>query len=409
MSDKSIDFQLRNLGTNESVNISLQNEGVIVFDKETKTLFVDGVQFGFCARTFNTFNELNNVKVSFSYNNDRYVTYSIDSQGIIEHSEITIGEPDIMFEDAIFVVDVNVIITRGNVIYSTNSSNFVTYDEFSPVSTNALNSIQKGTLGTINGVSLENNDVTLDLSLYKIVKTLPTEDIQNNKIYLVESTSTTSKNVFDEYIYNDTATPPEWELIGQVASEIDLSGYLTKDDADKKYVKKSENTNSSITTGNTGSMSNFGDNGQAYLAVRQRGSKFLINAPYAGASFGVKDDGTTAFSHKTYQTFNKDTGAYTGAKNTAVLQFAGPTGLRYAKNTGSGNDVTEDMYKYVGVIDSADEFQRVYSAKQVDDLLKNLTDRLILVESMLNALTNNSNNEETGNEETEQNPDTIEP
>lgn len=116
-------------------------------------------------------------------------------------------------------------------------------------------------------------------------------------------------------------------------------------------------------------MSNLSNNGQAYLAVRKKLDTFLVDAPYAGASFGVKNDGTTAFSHKTYTTYNPKDGSYTGARNTAVLQFAGSIGLRYAKNTGTGSDTTEDMYRYVGVIDSPDEFQRVYSAKQVDDLI----------------------------------------
>lgn len=148
--------------------------------------------------------------------------------------------------------------------------------------------------------------------------------------------------------------------------------YLTTVDAEKKYLTKSENTNANMNVDKNGALSNFSDNGQAYLAVRQKGDKFIVNTPYAGAAFGVKDDGTAAFSHKTYTTYDAKTGKYTGAKNTAVLQFAGPTGLRYAKNSGTANDVTADMYKYVGVIDSPDEFQRVYSAKQVDALISAL-------------------------------------
>jgi len=70
------------------------------------------------------------------------------------------------------------------------------------------------------------------------------------------------------------------------------------------------------------------------------------------------------------------TGAYTGARNTAVLQFAGDVGLRYAKNTSSANDVSDEMYKYVGLIDSDDEKQCVYSKKQVDDLLKSYKDEI---------------------------------
>lgn len=38
--------------------------------------------------------------------------------------------------------------------------------------------------------------------------------------------------------------------------------------------------------------------------------------------------------------------------------------------------MTEEMYRYVGVIDSPDEKQKVYSASQVDALIKNLQDQI---------------------------------
>lgn len=171
---------------------------------------------------------------------------------------------------------------------------------------------------------------------------------------------------------------------------VDLSLYMKTADADNKYLPKTSSGNKAvINIDDKGALSNLSDNGQAYLAVRAKLPTFLINSPYAGSAFGVKDDGTTAFSHKTYTTYNASTGKYTGAKNTAVLQFAGPTGLRYAKNTSTGNDVTQDMYKYVGVIDSPDEFQRVYSAKQVDDIISGLTEQIESLQQQLNELKNN--------------------
>lgn len=261
---------------------------------------------------------------------------------------------------------------------------FVTDEEFETVSSAALNSVTKGTLGKINGVSLEESDVNLDLSLYKIVPTLPTENILDNKIYLVPISGASGDTTFKKWLYITDDT--RWEYMGLVKSDVDLSGYLKTADADKKYVAKSENQNSSINTDKNGAMANFSDNGQAYLAVRPKTAKFLMDIPYAAAAFGVKDDGTAAFSHKQYTTYNKDTGVYSGAKNTAVLQFAGPVGLRYAKNTGSTNDVSEAMYKYVGIIDSPDERQRVYSTTQVDALLKTLNDKIEALENEIRTL-----------------------
>ena len=178
--------------------------------------------------------------------------------------------------------------------------------------------------------------------------------------------------------------------MGSHKTTIDLSGYIKTEDADNKYITKTSSSNgAAISISSTGSFNNYGPNGQAFNAVRDVGTTSITGKPINAASFGVKMDGTCAFSHKTYDTFNTSTGAYTGAKNTAVLTFSGKSGLRYAKNTGSANDVTDAMYKYVGVIDSPDEYQRVYSAKQVDDLIKSLTDRIEALEAKVQALENN--------------------
>lgn len=183
----------------------------------------------------------------------------------------------------------------------------------------------------------------------------------------------------------------------RVICNIDLSPYITKEDADKAYMPKGTSSSSqdtSLTISATGAFNNFGNNGQAFNAVRDltstkyldvNGSGYKLNA----ASFGVKDNGTTAFSHKKYDTFNKSTGASTGARNTAVLVFSGKSGLLYAKNTGSGNDVTDDMYKRVGVIDSPDVEQKVYSAAQVDNLLKAMQDKIDALQSQISEMKGN--------------------
>lgn len=176
----------------------------------------------------------------------------------------------------------------------------------------------------------------------------------------------------------------------------ELKKYITITEADNKYILKKINSSSTsaISISSTGSFNNYGNNGQAFNAVRDltgttkylgpTGSGFVLDA----ASFGVKDTGTTAFSHKKYDTFNKDTGAYTGAKNTAVLVFSGKSGLLYAKNTGEASDVTDAMYKYVGVIDSPDTAQKVYSASQSDGITNALANRISDLETQNEYLMN---------------------
>jgi len=79
---------------------------------------------------------------------------------------------------------------------------------------------------TINGVSLlGSGDITLDLSLYKVVTELPTEDIDGDKIYLVLSATEGESNKYTEYIYVNSA----WEKIGEYKAEVDLTDYAKKD------------------------------------------------------------------------------------------------------------------------------------------------------------------------------------
>lgn len=100
---------------------------------------------------------------------------------------------------------------------------------------------------------------------------MPTENIKDNKIYLTPNGSSEEHNVFDEYVYDSESKT--WELLGQHTEEIDLSPYLTKTDADKTYLKILKSTTTSANIDSKGAFGIFADNGQAFLAVRQRNKK----------------------------------------------------------------------------------------------------------------------------------------
>lgn len=71
---------------------------------------------------------------------------------------------------------------------------------------------------------------TNSIELYKIVTQLPTASKDClNSIYLVPSTSATAGNIFVEYIcvYENTQAEYIWEIIGEVQTDVDLSGYVT--------------------------------------------------------------------------------------------------------------------------------------------------------------------------------------
>ena len=79
----------------------------------------------------------------------------------------------------------------------------------------------------------------------QVVEELPTQDIDTDTIYLVESTDSAEQNVYDEYIYVNN----NWEKIGTTA--LDLSKYATKE-----YVDDKDNNNVKYTTDNNVELKN---------------------------------------------------------------------------------------------------------------------------------------------------------
>ena len=271
-----------------------------------------------------------------------------------------------------------------NEINNLDLKKYVTQDQFTD-SIDTTNVVFKGNVATINGKSLlEGGNIEIDSSVFKIVTALPATNIQLDKIYLLKSSSSTATRTdFDEWKYEDD----EWINLGPFGSvAIDMSQYLSKKEADARYMVKSSNENSSLIVLDNGQVNNLGNNGQAFNGIRQVAKQYYDTPTGSGypincASFGVKQDGTTAFSHKKYDSYTYDkstnTDKTTGAKNTAVLVFSGKSGLLYAKNTGTANDVTTAMYRRVGVIDSPDSDQKVYSCAQTDAQIDTLVQRAL--------------------------------
>lgn len=289
-----------------------------------------------------------------------------------DNSPMTQGEINLYLNNQVETTNNNIT----SEINKLDLSKYVTQDQFTD-SVDTSNLMLKSNVATINGQSLINGgNIEIDSSIYKVVTVLPTENISIDKIYLTKaSTSTSTQTNFECWKYENE----QWNDLGPFGSvKIDLSAYLSKTEADQRYMVKSSNQNSSLIVMNNGQVNNLGDNGQAYNAIRNvesaqgqpykgsTGSGFPLNC----ASFGVKTNGTASFSHKKYSSYTYDkttnTDKTSGAQNTAVLVFSGKSGLLYAKNTGTANDVTEAMYRRIGVIDSPDDTQKCYSAAQVD-------------------------------------------
>lgn len=93
----------------------------------------------------------------------------------------------------------------------------------------------------------------IDTTLYELApnNTLPSTlaDINKNHIYLVKADTAGTNNVYAEYIYTGTSSTyddTKWEKLGEVSAEVDLSGYYTKSEIDKKVTAINKNSISSL-------------------------------------------------------------------------------------------------------------------------------------------------------------------
>ena len=84
---------------------------------------------------------------------------------------------------------------------------------------------------TVNGVSVVGyGNISIDLSLYKVVDSLPTTGIDATKIYIVPAKTTGDKNIKAEYVYTgnpaSTYDASKWEKLGEAQTNIVVDAEL---------------------------------------------------------------------------------------------------------------------------------------------------------------------------------------
>lgn len=122
-----------------------------------------------------------------------------------------------------------------NVSQLTNDSGYITLNEVPKVDLSgyALKSeipdisVKQDKLTAGNGISITDNVISLDYEydLFEVVQSLPTENISDNKVYLLLDSNGSEGNTYVEYLYVNG----KWEELGKFKVNIDLSGYATED------------------------------------------------------------------------------------------------------------------------------------------------------------------------------------
>lgn len=73
--------------------------------------------------------------------------------------------------------------------------------------------------------AISNVNVGGNVDLFEVVQSLPTENISDNKVYLVLDSNGSEGNTYVEYLYVNG----QWEELGKFKVNVDLSGYATEE------------------------------------------------------------------------------------------------------------------------------------------------------------------------------------
>lgn len=117
-------------------------------------------------------------------------------------------------------------------VVGTNTGNIkVLNDAVKKINTTLGTKQDKLTAGVGINISPEGViSTTNSIELYKVVTALPTASKEClNSIYLVPAASGVAGNIFIEYIcvYEESQIKYIWEKIGEIQTDVDLSGYVT--------------------------------------------------------------------------------------------------------------------------------------------------------------------------------------
>ena len=207
-------------------------------------------------------------------------------------------------------------VTDQRYLTDSNLSDYVTNGELQPISDKvddistkvadiSTKIIKKGTLGTINGKSIENgNNITIDLTLFKVVDTLPVSDIDVNKIYLLPNPAGADNNTYIEYMYING----RWEVVGEYKAEMSLDNYYTKGEADEKFLTKAE----------AGNLADYVKNGELDTKVGEAG---YVKIDAVNAAIGTKIDGFRKIVMLTTSEYNSLVSSGTVDTNTVYMTY----------------------------------------------------------------------------------------
>lgn len=200
-------------------------------------------------------------------------------------------------------------------------------------------------LATINGEKLsEGGNITIDLTLFKVVESLPTTGIDENKIYLVKSAESETQNVYTEYIYANKA----WEKLGEYKSNVDLTPYAKTADVNTALATKVDKV-----TGKALSTNDFTDAYKTKLdGITAGANNYTLPTASASVLGGVKvgtnltiTDGVLSAKDTTYSAATTSANGLMSAADKVKLDGIEANANNYTHPTSAAGAKASGLYK----------------------------------------------------------------
>lgn len=109
----------------------------------------------------------------------------------------------------------------------TNTANITTINGKVDANTSSITDINQAITNIEQNLGTVSGDVK-NFSLYQVVESLPNQDQDPNKIYLVVNTVSGAADTYTEYIWLTSGNT--WEKLGEYKADVDLTPYLKKDE-----------------------------------------------------------------------------------------------------------------------------------------------------------------------------------
>ena len=151
-----------------------------------------------------------------------------------------------------------------------------------------------------------------NVDLFEVVQSLPTENISDNKVYLVLDSNGSEGNTYVEYLYVNG----QWEELGKFKVNIDLSGYATEDWVNSQgFLKEHQDISNLATKEELNTKQDTISDLETIRSGAAKGATALQEVP---DTYAKKTDILSAKTDTRYTTYDVQNPVLSG--NTIVLQ-----------------------------------------------------------------------------------------